>query len=205
MRRRLDHQTEEYLRERIRRWLADDARNTAGKLAGQAGVSEGHLSNFLGKHRGLGVAAAEGLAKAWGITWEVMVEQSKAWAQEHPVPAPSPTVPPESAVGPVASGRLYRDLPGWEEAAAAAVHHERAPVYAVEAAGLGVVSWVVGAMSEDFVVDEALRWLKHAPLDVRRTAETEQAQRENTAKLLKSGVVPVDPLAPGSAESKDVT
>ena len=206
MRRSLDPDLEEYLRERVRRWLAEDPRRTAAQLAGAAGLSEGHVSNFQkgptdkGGRR-IGVEAATGLAAAFGLTWEEMAAEAKAWsAARATLPRPPPI--PSSAV----AGLTYQELDGWTAAAEVARSQERAPAYAIDAAGRGVVSWAVREVSVDLVVDEALRWLKHAPFDVRRDAETAAANAKSIAASARSGEVmwPSANEAGGTSETTQI-
>lgn len=71
--------------------------------------------------------------------------------------------------------KRYEELPGWAAAAAEVVSRGLMQRYAVAAAGAMRASLVPEAVTPRLVVDLATLWLSHAPLDVRRAAETAEA------------------------------
>jgi transcriptional regulator with XRE-family HTH domain len=190
MRHRVDPALEDYLRDRVAGWLSEEPGRTAQALADLAGVSAGQISAIQSGTKGLGYKTAKGLAHVFGFEEDLVaaLAVAKEWSSERSAPRSPPTAPPASDVA-TTTGRLYRELEGWTEAAEAAAKQERAPAYAIEAAGLGVVSWAVREVTVDLVTDEAMRWLKHAPLDVRRAAETAAATAKSNALALRSGEV----------------
>ncbi len=98
-----------------------------------------------------GIPLAQAVAALLGMTYEELVKGKRG-------------------------ARRYEDLPGWKEAVAQALAEDAAPAYALEHAGHGVVSYEPAAVDKNLAVDEAFRWLKHAPLAVRREAERLAAQ-----------------------------
>ena len=52
-----------------------------------------------------------------------------------------------------------------------------APPYAVEAGGHGLVSFAVECADESLVRDVAALWMTHAPFELRRHLETDEARR----------------------------
>jgi hypothetical protein len=70
-----------------------------------------------------------------------------------------------------ATVQRYNELAGWGDAAEQVLDEEMAPPYAVAEAGKGLVSYPVKRVDATLVYDEATRWMKHAPFDVRKAAE----------------------------------
>lgn len=75
-----------------------------------------------------------------------------------------------------ASVQRYHELPGWEESVDEVLEEELAPPYAVAEAGKGLVSYPVKRVDVTLVYDEAMRWMKHAPFEVRKAAEKAEIQ-----------------------------
>lgn len=96
-----------------------------------------------------------------------------------------------------ADGKLrYRELAGWDEAAAEVIAEQLAPKHAVVAVGDSLVAFPVRRADAALVCDLAMLWFKHAPLDVRKAAEkammiadeaAAQEEERRVAKVMKSG------------------
>ena len=112
-----------------------------------------------------GIPLAQAVAVLLGVTYEELVKGRK-------------------------TTRRYEDLPGWKEAVEQALAEGGAPAYALEHAGHGIVSYEPARVDKNLAVDEAFRWLKHAPLEVRREAERQAAKERATRQTSDGGEDP---------------
>jgi hypothetical protein len=112
-------------------------------------VSQQSVSNALA-NKTVGITFARAVAMRMGISVEELLSGNR---------------------GNRAEVQRYDELPGWEEAAEQVLEEEMAPPYAVAAAGRGLVSYPVKLVDWMLVFDEASRWMKHAPFEVRKAAE----------------------------------
>jgi len=99
--------------------------------------------------------------------------------------------------------RRYKELPGWAEAANEVAAEELLPGYVVAAAGENLVSFPVKRVDAGFVYDQGMLWLKHAPLEVRKSAEkadilAERAERELREEKHYAALQQSDEFARGS-------
>lgn len=101
----------------------------------------------------VGVTFARAVAQLKGTTFEALVSG---------VPVPS-----EHA------GRRHEDLPGWKLAADELIAQSYAPPYAVRGAGKAFVSFPPEKVNLPYVYDQAMLWLKHASIETRTAAESE--------------------------------
>lgn len=140
--------------ERVRQGLRDlrpryenqEALATALKYEDGRSFTQQTVSAVLNDRATPGIPLAQAVAALLGRSYEELVKGRK-------------------------SVQRYEDLPGWKEAVAQALADDSAPAYALEHAGHGIVSYQPAAVDKNLAVDEAFRWLKHAPLEVRREAE----------------------------------
>ena len=137
-----------------------DEYNTQGELTATllrvdgAAVSQQSVSNALA-NKTVGLAFARAVATRMDISLEELISGNRG---------------NRSAV------QRYHELPGWEEAAEEVLEEEMAPAYAVAEAGKGLVSYPVKRVDATLVYDEAMRWMKHAPFEVRKAAEKAEIQ-----------------------------
>jgi hypothetical protein len=75
----------------------------------------------------------------------------------------------------------YMDLPGWPEAALEVAAKQLLPPYVTALVGELPASFPVRRVDADFIVDQGMLWLKHAPLAVRKAAERADIQAERDA------------------------
>jgi hypothetical protein len=67
--------------------------------------------------------------------------------------------------------RRYRDLPGWDRAAATVTAEELLPAFVVQIIGDAFVPFATRPIEPSMIVDLGMYWIKYAPLDVRKAAE----------------------------------
>ena len=120
-----------------------------GKAVSQQSVS------MAMANRTVGITFARAVAMRMGISLEELISGNR---------------------GNRAAVQRYHELPGWEEAAEEVLEEEMAPPYAVAEAGKGLVSYPVKRVDQTLVYDEAMRWMKHAPFEVRKAAEKAEVQ-----------------------------
>jgi hypothetical protein len=117
-------------------------------------VSQQSVSNALA-NKTVGLTFARAVAMRMGISLEELISGNR---------------------GNRGAVQRYHELPGWQEAAEQVLDEEMAPPYAVAEAGKGLVSYPVKRVDETLVYDEAMRWMKHAPFEVRKAAEKAEVQ-----------------------------
>jgi len=144
-------------------------------------VSQASISLAL---RGIpvGVTFARAVAQKLGIGFEELVSGARGKAD---------------------GVRRYKELPGWAEAANEVAAEELLPGYVVAAAGENLVSFPVKRVDAGFVYDQGMLWLKHAPLEVRKSAEkadilAERAERELREEKHYAALQQSDEFARGS-------
>lgn len=136
--------------------LAATLRLPDGKTVSQASISQAVRSELVG------VTFARAVAVRLGISVEQLLSGQR---------------------GTPNGAERYEDLLGWAEAAAQVLADESAPRYAVLAAGKTLVSFPLKAVDAHFVYDQAMMWLKYAPLEVRKAAEREDALEQRERRL----------------------
>lgn len=124
-------------------------------------VSQQSVSNALA-NKTVGIAFARAVATRMGITIEELLTGYR---------------------GNRSTVQRYDELPGWEDAADKVLLEEMAPPFAVAAAGRGLVSYPVKLVDWMLVVDEASRWMKHAPFEARKAAERAEIEALNTREM----------------------
>ncbi len=97
--------------------------------------------------------------------------------------------------------QMYKELPGWEEAAQKINAGEFLPPYVLRIVGESYVAFAVERVDATFVYDLGLFWIKHAPISVKKAAEKarildEERQLREEEELReernKSGTVTID-------------
>lgn len=73
-----------YCRARMRREEAAHGRGYQAELARKSGLTTATIANIVNERNGVGMDAAESLAKAWGLTYEQLLVESKEWARSAP-------------------------------------------------------------------------------------------------------------------------
>jgi hypothetical protein len=117
-------------------------------------VSQQSVSNALA-NKTIGLTFARAVAIRMGISLEELISGNR---------------------GNRGAVQRYHELPGWEEAAEQVLEEEMVPPYAVAEAAKGLVSYPVKRVDATLVYDEAMRWMKHAPFEVRKAAEKAEIQ-----------------------------
>jgi hypothetical protein len=117
-------------------------------------VSQQSVSNALA-NKTVGIRFARAVAMLMGITLEELLGGFR---------------------GNRAEVQRYNELLGWGEAAAEVLEEELVPAYAVAEAGKGLVSYPVKRVDPTLVYDEAMRWMKHAPFELRKAVEKAEVQ-----------------------------
>jgi hypothetical protein len=148
-------------------------------------VSQQSVSNALA-NKTVGLTFARAVAMRMGISLEELISGNR---------------------GNRGAVQRYHELPGWEEAAEQVLDEEMAPSYAVAEAGKGLVSYPVKRVDATLVYDEAMRWMKHAPFEVRKAAEKAEiqavlAREARTAK--RRAVAGSDELPAGLDEAEEI-
>lgn len=140
-------------RERVRAALRDLRAKyaTQKELEKALGVTQQSVSNAL-SGADFGVFLAAGVARALGVPLEELLTGQK-----------------------VGSVPRYRDLPGWDVAAAEAYGRKRAPGFAIEAAGASPAAVQPDVVTTEFVERCAFFWYENAPLEERAAAEAAEA------------------------------
>lgn len=72
----------DFLRFRAKEWIKDG--HSARELATAAGISPAQLSFFLSEAKGAGWKTANGLAAAFGLTFDQLWSEARRWASTQP-------------------------------------------------------------------------------------------------------------------------
>ncbi len=78
------HALTSYCRARMRREEAARGRGYQAELSRKSGLTTATIANIMNERNGVGMDAAEALAKAWGLAYEQLLQESREWARSAP-------------------------------------------------------------------------------------------------------------------------
>lgn len=186
----------DFLRARIREWLAADSTRTQADLARGAGIARATLSNLMHGSRGAGWHTASGLARTLGIDLPPVLQRSEEAEAQRRV-ALAERESPGHDLGPESEKPELANRPGWADASAEALRR-----YAAELAPFSILlaGRLRGLSSPDPITPEFVRTVARFRLTSATDEERDWAVEKIARQAMAAGQARHDAYEATAAE-----